>query len=217
MNRELREAYRAYLMEPDNKFALDNYARLLSRSGEERYAGFLLFWNDWGDGDYTFDSWEEFHYLYHNRPGTFPLKKTFSPILMSNYYYYLAKDNADYRDLHPEDYNNLIFDSFFHGPVGLQAVIVEEGFDEYGQWTRNIVDRFGVSKQDLFEEPEEGRLPVDRGGRQWQRRSAVGPRPMVGRPGEHRRIDRANVMAALYFGLIEPDGENFVEFEVPAP
>ena len=64
MNRELREAYRAYLQDPDDYPTIDNYARLLARSSRKpEHIGFANNWRKFGGGKVvfgtTFDSQEE--------------------------------------------------------------------------------------------------------------------------------------------------------------
>ena len=64
MNQELRDAYRAYLQDPDDYPTIDNYARLLARSSRKpEHIGFSNRWLKWGGGkvvfETTFDRQEE--------------------------------------------------------------------------------------------------------------------------------------------------------------
>ena len=56
MNRELREAYRAYLQDPTDYPTIDNYARLLSRASRNpEHIEFVDRWRKWGGGKILFD------------------------------------------------------------------------------------------------------------------------------------------------------------------
>ena len=57
MSQELREAYRAYLQDPTDYPALENYARLLARSSRKpEHIEFVHFWKLYGGGKILFET-----------------------------------------------------------------------------------------------------------------------------------------------------------------
>lgn len=209
MSRELREAYRAYLRDPQDDLAIENYARLLSHSAnpkyrsDMRYDDFVSKWMNWGDDDYTYGSQSEFEALFYESPNFFPNRKVYTPPNRQGIYYYLLRESRPLRRL-------VAFDNIYHGPVSLNFVLTGPSYETYEgeEYSLNMLDRrayrWGILDHRAVRKSELRELD---------------PATFTQPVSYELRQRYADLQAALFFGLITEADHDFVyvEPEVPAP
>ena len=173
MNRELREAYRAYLQDPDDYPTTDNYARLLSRSPKPDHRKFADNWRKWGGGQIVYEwdiymgsnvlgldrrSIEEYFSYEYGRPQDYRRSTGFSGPGVSGYYYtkkfwdggreFFVNDGVSRPKFQP---GRIKRDSILFTPIGAYAMAASDTWDDH----ESSPDPIGVEVEergDLYDE-----------------------------------------------------------------